>query len=77
MRTGFDVGRASGDEPDQGTALEAAGGRPPPSGFTLLGEGHHTQSRPSGAGQKKSPGCEHGRGRCGSVWLMRDFHDAV
>jgi hypothetical protein len=55
-----------GDEPDQGTALEAAGGRPPPSGFTLSGEGHHTQSRPSGAGQKKSPGCEHGRGRCGS-----------
>jgi hypothetical protein len=48
-------------EPDQGTALEAAGGRPPPSGFTLLGEGQHTQSRPSGAGQKKSPGCEHGR----------------
>jgi hypothetical protein len=26
---------ASGDEPDQGTALEAAGGRPPPSGFTF------------------------------------------
>jgi hypothetical protein len=57
MRTGFDVGRASGDEPDQGTALEAAGGRPPPSGFPLT-KSTRAQSRPAIAPIKeRQPPC--------------------